>query len=210
MKCERCHQQIESGLLNVVNHYKECTGQVTANATDPSNADYSIIVGSKFFNLFTETLKKINMSDAKYYTPTVEEFYVGFEYEFRTLKEWEERKIDEVYDGYYCTLGSVKEGLKEDRIRVKYLDKEDIESLGFKYLGKSIHGWFELERDFGLGNYKIQIHYGYSDNGLCVKAVKGSNVHSLFDGIVKNKSELIKLLIQLRITTNVVSDESRY
>ena len=99
--------------------------------------------------------------DNKYYQPKIEEFHVGFEYEiyedfdYYTEKTWHKQfygkngtnheNMDYVHENYL------------DKIRVKYLDKQDIEDLGFevlvldsgteyewhyiKYNGKVICGW---------------------------------------------------------------------
>lgn len=159
----------------------------------------------KACKVFEEFLNNIKMKD-KYYTPKIEEFHVGFEYEglmtMRGHQSWSENdySLNTDLDVY-------------DELRVKYLDKEDIEELGFKHLKKSIDDWFELEGDFNLGSwtsYKIQIHYGYHDHILSINAIDRPGEHKLFEGVIKNKSELIKLLIQLRIITTFVSDEAKH
>ena len=65
--------------------------------------------------------------ESKYYTPSIEEFYVGFEYEVNYGEnDWQKECLwakPEVVTLPYMNL---------ENIRVKYLDKEDIESLGFE------------------------------------------------------------------------------
>lgn len=108
--------------------------------------------------------KNTDMNDQeKYYTPSIEEFHVGFEYEFQLCVEWNNEKDDfedegewvkRIYNGGVILLEETlreydvyKEGkrtfldaidyYKESGwIRVKYLDKEDIESLGWGDLNK--------------------------------------------------------------------------
>lgn len=129
----------------------------------------------------------------KYYTPTIEEFHIGFEFQ-----KWE------VHDLYYQTLimqdttnlTFIKERLQE--IRVKYLDDEDIESLGFNS--------FELL--YGTKRYWAKegnlVIYKYDDgkygiyNSIDFKDL--SKDEDLFLGIIKNKSELKVLLKQLNIS----------
>jgi hypothetical protein len=53
--------------------------------------------------------------------------------------------------GYGLQMGI--KPIPEDNIRVKYLDREDIESLGFKYMGSSVDLWFEKEGTFEIGNW---------------------------------------------------------
>lgn len=68
----------------------------------------------------------------KYYTPDISEFCVGFEYEVEDLhdnlvdKVWK-KEVLEVQD----ELLTRKSWIGNLEARVKYLDKEDVESLGF-------------------------------------------------------------------------------
>ena len=81
----------------------------------------------KGFDPYKEDIN--NKMENKYYTPEIEEFYVGFKYERGNKAtegnstKWYKEKItsaQEIVDIFCC-----------EEIRVKYLDKEDIESLGF-------------------------------------------------------------------------------
>ncbi len=69
--------------------------------------------------------------EKKYYTPSIEEFHVGFEIEWLDKTEW--RKVH-----FMCLeqfgFSDVEDLVKQTR--VKYLDREDIESLGFYHTGK--------------------------------------------------------------------------
>jgi hypothetical protein len=84
-------------------------------------------------------LKRKKM-DNKYYTPKVEEFHVGFNYELLILDDiqWWKETIVRKDNRFDC----FDDYLNEKRIRIKYLDKEDIESLGFKYTGRTVIQWF--------------------------------------------------------------------
>ena len=84
------------------------------------------------------------------------------------------------------------------------LDKEDIESFGFILKGKSIDLWFEREeiylRDDGHHLQNIKLQYGKHDQRLKITfhyTAGEEQIH--FEGLIKNKSELIKLLKQLKI-----------
>ena len=129
----------------------------------------------------------------KYYTPDIEEFHSGFEYEILTLKlkdnktirEW--KKVDKLHPELELLLN-------DKNIRVKYLDREDIESLGFEYedtlyVKSNVRGDFE---------YWIDIEREVENEGLEI-SIDGEDNENNFRGIVKNKSELKKLLTQLRI-----------
>jgi len=85
------------------------------------------------------------MIDNKYYTPDISEFYVGFEYELYCrdvnptikngstvwLKSWQAKTFTKAE--FERGVGFDRNlDLQDDWIRVRYLDKEDIESLGFE------------------------------------------------------------------------------
>lgn len=149
---------------------------------------------------------------SKYYTPTIEEFHVGFEYQ--RLSYDENNKSEYVTVKYPCgyieyqqRLSALEDSLKDSKfgIRVKYLDQEDIESLGWVYTGKSIDMWFKKEGIFNAisGGHKFdeyKLHYGLHDNCLYINAYFGGQDEGrLFEGIIKNKSELKRLMKQLGI-----------
>ena len=121
----------------------------------------------------------------KYYTPEIEEFYIGFEYEICYDELWFVRNIP-----FYPLVKDI-----QYKYRVKYLDKEDIESLGWK--GQESNSVY-----FTKDNYRL-VHWITSDG-------RDINIFEKYDGgtqeeclirkaKVKNKSELIKLLKQLNI-----------
>ena len=133
---------------------------------------------------------------SEYYTPSIEEFHVGFEFEKLEGLEWFSHNIPPHYRVF--SLGD-----ELTNYRVKYLDKEDIESLGFTYNSKSIDLWFYKEGNFDLGSwtaYKIILQYGLHDNRLRMYADDpGNGDYVLFVGIIKNKSELKVLMKQIGI-----------
>ncbi len=153
-------------------------------------------------------LKQIRDMKTKYYTPEIEEFFVGFEYEImpnigisiidiNKPTEKVERLRSTAYEK--CIYGSaftwdeitdIEAAIKEGKCRVKYLDREDIESLGFKQ-AKYDENWY----DFTEGRYCM---YRESENDW--RWVIGDEESEIsFEGKVKNKSELKKLLKQLGI-----------
>ena len=139
---------------------------------------------------------------SKYYTPSIEEFHVGFEYEARIPKM--ESFSEEVFyfnDSHKKLVNRVT--LHDNHVRVKHLDREDIESLGFsnkkheeipsefKYyliikdnvFCISTYWHMTRERENLVRIYKGKLHkYPYTE---------------IFRGNVKNKSELKRLLKQL-------------
>lgn len=117
----------------------------------------------------------------KYYTPGVEEFHVGFDYQERVENNiWKNKMYETVDDFNLCYHNN-------QHTRVKYLDKEDIESLGFK-LGRDNTTYQKYSKGI-----IILGHYGRDS------IIISDQMGELFDGYIKNKSELIKLLKQLTI-----------
>lgn len=179
------------------------------------------------------------MESNKYYTPNVEEFYIGFEYQIKdpAVRDWDKEfacKEDFLGHDISCNPGDyykinfgwvnkifqINDSISKDDInyiqinnilepkltdfRVKYLDQEDIESLGFILKGKSIDLWFERKkiylRDDGHHLQNIKLQYGKHDQRLKITfhyTAGEEQIH--FEGTIKNKSELKKLLKQLGI-----------
>jgi len=120
----------------------------------------------------------------KYYTPEIEEFHPGFKYEAKDplTNEWVEFEIN-------LEFGSLWFASANDT-RVKCLDREDIESLGFKQ-SKTDKYWYDSK----CGRYWI---YKESiDDWRWNISDEQSEVG--FSGTIKNKSELKRILKQLGI-----------
>jgi hypothetical protein len=127
----------------------------------------------------------------KYYTPEAEEFCVGFEFEYLENKTWV-KKILPFYNNYASLWGSNPDA---KLFRVKYLDKEDVESLGWEFRQSEV-GFFELNRFqlFFFGDQFISI-----DKEVISHSNNYTATYQHFRGIIKNKSELKKLMVQLSI-----------
>lgn len=162
------------------------------------------------------------MEENKYYTPEITEFHVGFEYEvkgsnnieftwFKTT--YENDLVNKTDDNFSINLSRFMYRLNHQTIRVKYLDKEDIESLGFKYhelhnldytVKQSILLFNRLiysERD----NKEIEVKINYNTrNNWCLiyQSVNDDLDNTRFSGYIKNKSALKQLLKQLGIETS--------
>ena len=184
------------------------------------------------------------IEDNKYYTPTIEEFYVGFEYEFSYL-DWpnkeQQSKEDykstdpilvtwhkDTFNPYSGKADMIKRNpryidlwLSSGQIRVKYLDYSDIKDLGFaEVAGSSASKEQRATMKFSKGGYNLDYYSWYAMGSTDPNAVfdydkatlyrkviiKHDNADShlvggntLFNGTIKNKSELVKLLKQLNI-----------
>ena len=131
------------------------------------------------------------MENNLYYTPTLNEFYIGFECEILGIigaKE-DERLFSKP------TIITQKElaimHLLE--IRVKILDQSDIESLGWKDCDNIYNTIRWNFNDYILMFYKKDNRY------LIFRDCGPNNIQTVFNGFIKNKSELIKLMQQLNI-----------
>ena len=130
---------------------------------------------------------KEQQKENKYYIPEISEFHVGFEYEIKLEDLW----INQSYNS--IAMSEIDKGITNQYIRVKYLDKQDIESLGWEidqYCSK----------EFCL-NFKYKDWYlNYFISGLKTIEIGREEYDSGFMGTIKNKSELKVLMKQLGIT----------
>lgn len=145
--------------------------------------------------------------DYKYYTPEIEEFHAGFEYEYFT-KNW----VNNKYQLTWCKLKFNKDEdfnvsiddtayfIETNQIRVKYLDDEDVISLGFNQI---THDCFNLDVPLYRGREKQEVRLIIRQTVLIYLAqdekYKDTDTTNLFTGTIKNKSELKRLLKQLQI-----------
>lgn len=138
----------------------------------------------------------------KYYTSSIEEFHVGFEYYLLTLSDegiehdylkmvWNaDCNMEDMFDVSY--INGVKIVSVPEVLKCKYLDREDIKSLGWEHDGKKSYtlNCFDLGDRWCLiwypNNRRVEIYDEENENG--------------FLGTIKNKSELKKLMQQLGIT----------
>lgn len=130
----------------------------------------------------------------KYYTPTIEEFHVGFECEYTNgrMQNWMQTTIqfapsDNFFKHFFLT----------NEIRVKCLDREDAGSLGWIFDNNFSIGFIRLENGY---SYSIAGIYGTEYDSISISEINEKGIiQFLFHGRIKNKSELQKLLVQLGI-----------
>lgn len=134
---------------------------------------------------------------SNYYTPEIKEFHPGFEYEvFKPSEDNPERKWEkmnfyfgEVDKTYNQTTMIINYHYHKDRIRVKHLDQQDIEDLGFKPLTEIM--WNNGDWTITLVGRKTENpHYKITNSTYSSWVV--------FQGTIKNKSELKRILKQIR------------
>jgi hypothetical protein len=143
--------------------------------------------------------------DTKYYTPIIEEFCVGLEYEKYNTKTATYRENDFkpsnwhkfTYSSPDISFYKLECYIQAKEIRVKYLDREDIESFGWKYISETEYDtmFMAYER-----NGYILTH---SHRGIHIYKVKKLDSYTydynFFIGKIKNKLEFKKLMNQLEI-----------
>lgn len=149
----------------------------------------------------------------KYYKPEIEDLNIGQEIWITNLDNYAK-----VHDNLPCkgiiteltdyptvwvkTAKNSRYEIYPYMIEIKYLDKEDIESLGWKFTGKSIDTWFIMEGSFDMGSwtaYKAILHYGFHDQRLVIDIDDCGDSYTLFCGKCNNVSELKKLMKQIGI-----------
>lgn len=91
----------------------------------------------------------------KYYTPNIEDFYIGYEFEFQGVPEgWHKMILSEENDSktmkYHIETKMLRWNIENKSIRVSYLTKEQIEN----------EGWIndtELSTIFYKGGYLLKL-----------------------------------------------------
>lgn len=140
---------------------------------------------------------------SKYYTPSLDEFHFGFECEMTGHEmppQWHKHIVNINTFNEWLFKGNPKIGAA---FRVKYLDKEDIESLGFKIEvqkdGRIIAAKKKLIGNIEVGHWIIE--YVPSTKKIQIETISVYNEHIYWvQGVkIKNKSELKVLLKQLDV-----------
>ena len=183
---------------------------VQSDTTNYQNGKYNTLT----VDLIREAIGQLNkipipksnayyMKNDKYYTPDISEFYEGFEFEELIenddeTEEWYQvvyHTNDFITDDGWIIQSPIYDRGIEDWIRVKYLDKEDIESLGFEHDQTTKDGSY-----FYKGSLIDDNQWSLCKNGLSIDIYDINNKSDFrFNGTIKNKSELKRLLKQLNI-----------
>jgi hypothetical protein len=134
--------------------------------------------------------------ESKYYTPDISEFHVGFECEQydNNSKEWKKYTVDK-YTWSSNGIWKLFYDNPEESFRVKYLDKEDIESLDFILDEEGPQCYITFKKD------NLWLQYGsFSRDESQQLSIQNLELGEfVFFGTVKNKSELKTLLKWLNI-----------
>lgn len=155
------------------------------------------------------------MNDNKYYTPTIEEFHVGFEYEMKstfgdgtvkTIENYNNAQWDKcIYTlKTFPYVDRIMNGNNPNNlpsaIRVKYLDCDDIKTCGFTFDDGTSKQYSIINKD----NDEYSIYFDCLNRTDIIRDGIGIIIYNdiseeLFRGYIKNKSEFTLLLKQLNI-----------
>lgn len=131
-----------------------------------------------------------NLENNLYYTPTIEEFHIGFEYE-------EYQFLERNWKTVKCEFIKPNTTIDSKWFRVKYLDQSDIESLGWEFEKEHV-GLEQLSFSINGPIYEDILYMDFDSKYMRI-AWLGEGDITRFSGTIKNKSELIKLMQQLNI-----------
>jgi hypothetical protein len=129
----------------------------------------------------------------KYYTPGLEEFHIGFEYQYRAgVNTWIDCVIND-FSEVTDSDGSMNSdipwyGNSIENFRVKYLDEEDIEECEWAYHSTCGNIRFVNER-----GWKLYL------NDDCMCGIEDAKADTIFLGQIKNKSQFKRLIEQLNV-----------
>ena len=174
-----------------------------------------------------------NGNTAKYYTPDIESFCIGFEYEFKDFikDKWVHNILGErsafTMDDFYEVFNTLSHtDTLEGYFRAKYLDKSDIEELGWEHVGgnkllKSTTQEYHLDKiesnivdgEKEYSGHQYRLYHNPSKNTVTIEKLEvdefsGEPYYDLYEGNqnhivagikVKNIGELKKLMKQLKI-----------
>lgn len=131
----------------------------------------------------------------KYYTPTIEEFHVGFEFEhnFKNHPIIKDGWDKDIITGE-TRLKCIADYIAEKRVRVKHLSREDIEAEGWEIYSQSNvnHFTFRLPK-----NPDLQLHVNFGAPSKISFSTRDGLESMKFS--IRNISEFRKLLTQLNI-----------
>jgi|GEM_PF-2218371 len=135
-------------------------------------------------------------NEVKHYTPEIEEFCVGFEYEKKssdhpTLFDWESYFFESDFSFEY-----IKSDLRDGNIQVKYLDEQDILDSGFLLILKPTEQKvYFRDRDDRIGiTFRKNFYEDFGN--VHIYEIK-KPLLTFFQGKIKNKTEFKKILKQL-------------
>ncbi len=136
------------------------------------------------------------MSLITHYEPDISEFHVGFEYELQNIEnaQWG-KTVQDVADFFNKYDDFIFADLVDlEGVRVKYIDQEDIESFGFKNYIPPV----EYAHTWSMGDYTLRAWFNSKPS--TIRIIHGGT--NIFNGKIKNKSELKQVLQMIGVIEN--------
>lgn len=135
------------------------------------------------------------MQENKYYVPEMGEFHIGFEFEskyvlFSPELSWE-KCILKSKDASWFFDSYIQDAYGEE-FRVKYLDQQDIEELGWEhqYTKDGVDYYYYYTN---IGVWQLT-HGSHNEVRIIHKGISTESNVQFFRGTIKNKSELKKVM----------------
>jgi hypothetical protein len=179
-------------------------------------------MGAKTGGLYDQLIIKKMEQSRQYYTPDIEDLFIGYECEanlvstavsllgedvtkIEMLPIYERAVISSDPWGSF-SISQALTCLNDSRLRTSYLTKEDIEKEGWKLTGKSIRLWFEKEGYFELPispghkvvKYILQLDLDY--HGIHIEGFFGGESEGvLYEGLCPSINEFRKICKSLGI-----------
>ena len=138
--------------------------------------------------------------EARYYVPTIDEFFCGFECEIKGKNESNWSKLVLGKDAIWHLFTNLEHlDQATEQIRVKSLCRQDIEECGWER-DSSSSDWsaFNLKSESKY-NHCLTIDVG-SKKEIGKNIVIFNNDGVIFKGTIRNKSELLKIMQQCGIS----------
>lgn len=135
--------------------------------------------------------------ESSYYTPSIEEFHSMFRFHILREGKYEPFTFDYKTMWRWGRNNTLYIGVEEGTIKVKHLDQEDIEELGwvFSLIDSDIYDHYYFYK--GTETFLLK---HYVEGGI-VRIIHKSGVessHVLFFGRIRNYNELATVLSQIK------------
>lgn len=142
----------------------------------------------------------------KYYTPSIEEFHVGYEFEIKSnradsyCRREDENEYTKVVFHPSDVPFAIQQDILQGNIRCKILDRQDIEELGWEYSETySENDIFTKKVAIVRGEYEAILHHVEFTKWVMIYLKNETESHTVFAGHIRNKSQLRQLMSWLNI-----------
>jgi len=125
-----------------------------------------------------------------YYIPNIDELHVGFELQWDDGNGW--LTIELELDNFKANIENLLEDINDGRIRVKYLDKDDIKDLDYNFYAENAASKYKANESY------IEIILSGLTKNIEIYITDNTGYTTCkFNGKIKNKTELKRILRQI-------------